>query len=250
MGSSHSIHLVFRTVSKRRERAGARQRSRCSQGHCFCALFKGSVKIPEWARKNKGFEFTSTHFRNAARGRVSVLEWAEENNLRWYSARMVKHAARRGYIGTLDFIHSTGREIAPEAARSAAGNGQVAVLAWMNSRDLLRAISQEQTASHAARNNHINVLSWLYHNGYDLGSEFALMLILKENRDALIWARQRGIIEWNARLRVRAALFCSLPFTQWLQENGCPWDIQRARQRDGNEERLQWRALENDCPTE
>lgn len=155
-----------------------------------------------------------------------------------------------GNIGILELAQTTGREIPTIAASWAARQGQIAVLDWMNERDLI--VNCENLWSEPFDEGCIGVLDWLYANdcavyrssvweGAATGDHF---------EEVLTWARDHGIT-WDEGTCIAAAFEGNLPMLQWLRANGCPWDsrVILAAQLFEYNHVVEW-AIANGCPVE
>ena len=97
---------------------------------------------------------------------------------------------------------------------------------------------------------HIDVLDWLFDNGYRVHHYVIKNSVINDCRNILLWAREHGLA-WDASTCALAALCNNLPLLQWLRENDCPWDstVIRYARGQGFEDIAQW-AIDNGCPTE
>ena len=214
------------------------------------AALIGNVKVLKWAR-DKGHEPKARDFKFAAiHGHAAVLQWAEENSYDWCSDELINIAVANGTIIILEWIQNRGNAIpAGGPAQCAAAFGQCAVLSWMKERDLLGSI-QDLWSAACLHGGHIDVLDWLFNNGYSVDPDLILCIIVKDCRNALLWLRDHGFF-WDVNTCVLAVLRNNLPLLQWLRENDCPWDrtVVAAARHVGREDIEQW-AIDNGCPTE
>ena len=212
------------------------------------AALIGNVKVLKWAR-DKGFDPEADDFMNASLdGHVAVVQWADDNDLDWFSDTFIDLAAQMGHACILEWAHSTGRAIPVSAAVTAASFGQCVVLTWMKEHDLLGSIQDLWRA--ASVHDHIDVLDWLFENGYRVHPDVISTSIISDRRNVLLWAREHGLA-WDASTCALAAIRNDLSLLQWLRENDCPWDriVIAAARGQGFEDIAQW-AIDNGCPTE
>jgi hypothetical protein len=226
-----------------------------STSFILCIIFKqavmvGNIKVLKWAY-GKGHEPKARHFHNTAvHGHVAVLQWAEENDLDWFSTQLINYAARNGSISILEWIKSRRKAMpAGVPAQHAAASGHCAVLSWMKEHNLLGSIQRLWCAASFC-DGHIDVLDWLFNNGYRVDPCIIPSSIRNDRRDILLWAREHDL-PWDMVTCRLAVLHENLPMLQWLRENDCPWDhtVIAAAHHNGREDIAQW-AIDNGCPTE
>lgn len=209
----------------------------------------GNVEVLEWAR-NKDFEYTEDHFIAAAlHSRLNVLQWAEEKDLSWYAQNVLNAAATGGNVNILEWIHTIGREIPLESARTAAFHGHVEVLSWMNEHGLIEAKGAPWISESAASGGRINVLDWFFDNGFIVDARAVIENgAVEGHKSVLVWAREHGI-ELDQDACAYAAWGGQLPLLQWLREIDCPWGgyVFSFAYAGGHGHIEEW-AIDNGCP--
>ena len=108
----------------------------------------------------------------------------------------------------------------------------------------------EHTYMWAALKGHINVLQYLYENGYPLNTDENICTAAARGGklETLVWLHEIGC-PWDTYTCTVAALGGHLEVLRYLHEQGCPWNSNVclfAAER-GHHVVLQY-ALENGCP--
>ena len=74
-----------------------------------------------------------------------------------------------------------------------------------------------------APSGHVNVLDFMYENGFTPPDNFGTGAVDCRRLDVLLWSKEHNI-GWNGLLGLQATLNDDLALSQWLRENGCPRD--------------------------
>ncbi len=101
----------------------------------------------------------------------------------------------------------------------------------------------------AAESGQLNILKWLFENGYYLGWGYRICATaaLNGHFDILKWAREQGC-EWDKETCAYAAKYGDLDILKWARKNGCEWDNSTCSfaASGGHLNVLKW-ARENGC---
>ena len=130
-----------------------------------------------------------------------------------------REAVKKGYLSTLQHMHSRGR--------------------------LSR---KKYLCEDAARGGHLEVLKWARENGCPWDERTCRGAAQGGQLEALKWARENGC-PWDEKTCYYAAYGGQIEMLKWARENDCPWDVYTCliAARRGHLEVLQW-ARENGCP--
>lgn len=203
----------------------------------------GRIDCLKWARI-KDFQVTLLVFAKAGlSGQVRVLEWAKDSSLEWYSEALLENAAKTGQVCIFDWVEAQGRDVRihryewsamqEEAiltdhfvSQLAAANNQVALLSWLQERNML-VDHEMELWGRAVEKGCIQSLDWMVSNGYS-PSDYEYMLSLaisRGQRDVVTWAREHGVA-WDVRNIRNAVSRGDLDLLKWLRAIDCPWDGQ------------------------
>ena len=167
----------------------------------------GDLPLLKWAIHSGGKIQLSNVLRVVRSGHVELLRWLVQNkkfDIQRHRLRLLEVAATFGRLETIKFLASTLRY------------GR-----------LTKASIKRITSS--IHKNHIDILSWLLHAGYELTLEhldsvihYAVIMNLSLKPEVVSWLLQHGLV-WNNNLCTKATALGHLGMLKWLRQQGCPW---------------------------
>ena len=169
----------------------------------------------------------------AQSGHLEVIKWLrEKNGCKWNSDAVIE-AAQNGYLEIVKWLLTNGCPWSPSVFHQACTAGQLAVAKWLSD-NKYKAHWDCNPIANTALCGHLEVVKWLRE---ECECEWTSICVL--------WAVE-GTGESTSTVAGKTR---HLEVTQWLVNNGCPWDknkvIERATKK-GNYEIAQW--LSNQPP--
>ena len=134
----------------------------------------------------------------------------------------------------------------------AAVHGQLDVIKWMQSQNIsfIDKDDASRICSGAAFGGHLDILQYLYANGFPVDKSACNSAARGGHIDCLEFAREKGC-EWNASTCAEACIGDQVECLKYLRLNGCPWNLFTLywAATSGSLECLKY-AFENGCPTD
>jgi hypothetical protein len=189
-----------------------------------CAIMGGHLDALIWAAAH-GCAVTDESCVLAAKsGHMPVLRWlVEELRQPWRQMDVLccAHAAERGDLPMLEYLHSRGCPSNARSAEAAARQGRLDVLRWLHNRAF--AFSA-YTCAQAAAGGHLAALQWLRTQDPPCPWDRSTCAAAARNGhvEILQWARsQRPPCPWDS-LVITVALKSHPEVAEWARASGCP----------------------------
>ena len=98
------------------------------------------------------------------------------------------------------------------------------------------------TATHAAKNGHLNILKWLHERYCPISKNAARYAAAEGHLEVLKWLYDNDNCEWDKSIATYAARGCQLEILKWLYKKNCEIDYHTSSNaaRNGNFEILKW----------
>jgi len=243
-----------------------------------CAL--GYVDVCEWLRLHRCPLLESACIAAAEANQLGVLEWLkgdvgssksnaeeggegqqeeeeEEGGERVcpWSGETFAWAAAVGNMETISWLYDNGCPWDDRTSVWAASEGRTDVLRWLKLGSDGGGIGYPRTSwvtmatSLAARNNHLEALTWLTSNGCPVSDIQAMKWAAGGGHVRILAFLKGRNYFWDSIVCAQAALGGKLETLQWLRANGCPWGEKTCdfAAFKGHLKILEW-ARENGCP--
>jgi len=131
-----------------------------------------------------------------------------------------------------EFIHKLGCIISEHCYDYAAESGNLSVLKYMRSVQILEGwVSFNKILENAE--DHYNVIEWCFENGAKPNKDFITYIIIGSfnanfnDTVAIIELARKHNAEWSCETSFTAAKQGNVPLLQWLYKNKCPVDVLR-----------------------
>ena len=150
------------------------------------------------------------------------------------NASLCAAAAARGALAALIRLRAVGCPWDHKTCVRAAEGGHFEVLKWAHVHGCPVGLVKMVICCAAARNGDLEMLSWLFANGFKTVSYFVSSDAASHGRLAVLqWLHAHGWCEWKMCTLYAAACHGHLDVLRWMVANGFPWNAEiSARARD------------------